>query len=122
MSKLRRFEKDVIKYWYLLYGQHQDRPKIDSDACIMDVDQLLSDISLYMDTETIKLIDWCEYNVKNFAVYHSFITRPIFFFWQKIIDHHLNKYSYNLSKAGMLQERVEAFRDRLHQIKAFCSN
>lgn len=118
MLKLQRFKKVVINYHEMLYGKHNNS-KINPDECIEELNKISEDINLYIDSETVIFLKWCERNVKNFANYHSILTRPIFFVWQRIIDYHLNKYSYNLSLIGIFQEYIEKFQQRLKQIKAF---
>ena len=120
MGELRKLEKAVNKYEEMLL-KNQEEAKRNKEIYINDVKMLVDFIEEYIEDISNKLQIWCDVSVSVFDQ----STNNIFLKTKraidmKIVNHYLNKFSKMMSKAGLLQRRLEKIQKRFEQYKCFC--
>lgn len=122
MKILREVEKAVEEYGRLLQND-QENAKEYCKEYIDDIEILINVIEVYINETSNKFQVWCDTSVRIFESSKSNtflkLKRSI---EMKIINHYLNKGSYQLSKAGILQSKLEKIEERFIQYKYFIKN
>ena len=115
MSKLRKMKKAVNKY-VLIICNHPDDAKANCKKYIADVKNLQLIINSYIDQTADLYQIWCDKSVKVFSLAeNNFFIRFIRSFKMLIVNHYLNKFSYKLCVAGILERNLNILKQRLEQ-------
>lgn len=117
MRELRKIQKAIIQYERLLaYDQQEAKEKC--DFYMSDIEEINSYIESYLDTTLEIFKVWCDANVSIFEEEERNIFQKI---KRKInmmiVNHYLNKLSFEMSKAGVLQKRLGDIKLRFIQYR-----
>lgn len=118
-KKLRKIKNAVNNYVILLVHY----PEIAKENCkefLLESKILKAMLNDYLDETTDLFQTWCDESVKVFEYDDSNIFKQIKKLINlKIVNHHLNKLSYELSVIEILEENLKIIIERLTQYKYF---
>lgn len=121
MIILRKFQKVIEKYEILLQ-RYQEEAKKGKNDFIKDVELIKEALNEYIDETTKEFQIWCDTSV---AIFEEKDNKLYLKIKKKIdmaiVNHHLNRLSNYLSKAGLLQKRLLKIEQRFIQYQYFIS-
>lgn len=118
--ELRRMCKLVNMYIVLLSPDNAEDLKKNHKEYLADLDMLAKLINAYLEDTTNLFQSWCNVSVEVFLYETSnMFSRMIRFLQMVIVNHYLNKYSYEMSVCGILQNNLSLVRQRLIQYDIF---
>ncbi len=118
--ELRKMCKSVNMYIVLLSPDNAEDLKKNHKEYLADLDVLTKLINAYLEDTTNLFQTWCNVSVEVFLYETSnMFSRMIRFLQMVIVNHYLNKYSYEMSVCGILQNNLSCVRQRLIQYDIF---
>lgn len=119
MNELREIQKAVVKYENLL-ANNQENAKMYCKEYMEDLEILKTVNETYIDS-TVKIFqEWCNFSVIIFeTVPNNIFQRIKKCIDMKIANHYLNTISYKMSKAGILQIKLDKINLRFIQYQYF---
>lgn len=118
--ELRKMCKSVNMYIVLLSPDNAEDLKKNHKEYLADLDVLTKLINAYLEDTTNLFQSWCNVSVEVFLYETSnMFSRMIRFLQMVIVNHYLNKYSYEMSVCGILQNNLSCVRQRLIQYDIF---
>lgn len=119
MRELQKIKKAVNNYVKLIATDQQNARKYCKEY-LQDVDILQTTIEAYIDKTSEIFKDWCNASVNIFELPENNILQKIKKMINlKIVNHYLNKFSYELSVSGILQKDLITIQERLTQYQYF---
>ena len=119
MRELRKIKKAVNCYLKLIATDQQNARRYCKEY-LQDVDILQTTIEAYIDQTSKIFKDWCKASVNVFDLPENNILQKIKKMINlKIVNHYLNKFSYELSASGLLQKKLTIIKERLTQYQYF---
>lgn len=117
MRELRKIQKAITQYERLLaYDQQEAKEKC--DFYMNDIEGINSYIESYLDTTVDVFQKWCDANVSIFEMEERNVFQKVRSkIDMMIVNHYLNKLSFRMSKAGVLQKRLAEIKLRFLQYK-----
>ena len=117
MNELRKMIKAVNKYVVLIYN-NPEKVRKNCNIYLNDVELLQNMIDSYIDEMCELFQNSCNISVTVWSSSsNNIFCRIKRFISIEVINHHLNKYSYNLAAAGILKRNLEIINTRLIQIQ-----
>ena len=114
---LRTVKKAVKDYSNLLNNDKENAVKY-CDDYIKDVNVLMEFLETFMDESSGVFKRWCDISVSVFGWSEdNFLDRIYKSVNMMIINHYLNKLSFDLSVAGKFKTQLENIKIRLEQFK-----
>lgn len=121
--KLRKMCKLVNMDIVLLSPDNAENLKKNHEEYLDDLDKLTKLINDYLEDTANLFQTWCNVSVEVFSYETSNVfSRMIRFLSMVIVNHYLNKYSYEMSVCGILQNNLSLVRQRLIQYDIFSWN
>ncbi len=117
MNKELRKMRDEVNKYVVLFAEHPEKVKDNFKDIVLDVNSLRDMLSSYLD-KTCKIFQvWCDTSVEIF----NSNDNNIFLRLKKaismvVVNHYLNKLSYEMSVVGILEENLNVLSKRLEQI------
>lgn len=118
--ELRRMCKLVNRYVLLLSPENSENLKKNNKKYIVEINNLSKIINDYLENIADLFQDWCDISVEVFSHETSNVfSRMKRFLSMVIVNHYLNKYSYQMSVCGILQNNLSIINQRLIQYEIF---
>lgn len=118
--QLRKKCKLVNMYIVLLSPENTDNLKKNHEEYLSDVDKLSKIIDDYLKDIADLFQNWCDISVEVFSLKTSNVfLRMNRYLIMLIVNHYLNKYSYEMSVCGILQDNLSIIHQRLIQYEIF---
>ena len=115
MNELRKIEKSVNKYVKLL-ALNPENIKMYSENYAKDIENLQTTIEDYINTTSELFQKWCNISVSIFSYEDSTVFLKIRKNINMIVaNHYLSRFSYKLSRAGILLNNVKIVKERIMQ-------
>lgn len=119
-KELRKMCKLVNMYIVLLSLENADNLKKNHEEYLSDVDKLSKIIDDYLKDIADLFQNWCDISVEVFSLKTSNVfLRMNRYLIMLIVNHYLNKYSYEMSVCGILQDNLSIIHQRLIQYEIF---
>ena len=119
-KELRKKCKLVNMYIVLLSPENTDNLKKNHEEYLSDVDKLSKIIDNYLKDIADLFQNWCDISVEVFSLKTSNVfLRMNRYLIMLIVNHYLNKYSYEMSVCGILQDNLSIIHQRLIQYEIF---
>lgn len=119
-KELRKMCKSVNMYIVLLSQDNADNLKKNHEEYLSDVDKLSKIIDDYLKDIADLFQNWCDISVEVFSLKTSNVfLRMNRYLIMLIVNHYLNKYSYEMSVCGILQDNLSIIHQRLIQYEIF---
>lgn len=118
--ELRRLGKLVNGYVLLLSPENSENLKKNHKKYLVEINNLSKIINDYLENIADLFQDWCDFSVEVFSYETSNVfSRMVRFLSMVIVNHYLNKYSYQMSVCGILQNNLSIINQRLIQYEIF---
>lgn len=120
MNRELREIRNAVNNYVVLLAEHPEEVREHYKDYILDVKKLSESVENYINNTSDLFQEWCETSVEVFAFtennFFQLIYKKINMF---IVNHYLNRFSYELSVCGIFQDNLKVISKRLANYEIF---
>lgn len=120
MNRELRKIRNAVNNYVVLLAEHPEEVRKHYQDYISDVEKLSETVENYINTTSDLFQEWCEASVEVFEYednnFFQKIYKKINMF---IVNHYLNRFSYELSVCGIFQDNLDIISKRLANYEIF---
>lgn len=120
MNKELRKIRNAVNNYVVLLAEHPEEVREHYKDYISDVERLSESVENYINSTSDLFQTWCESSVEVFGYEESNFFQQIYKkINMEIVNHYLNRYSYELSVCGIFQDTLNIISKRLVNYEIF---
>lgn len=120
MNKDLRKIRNAVNNYVVLLAEHPEKVREHYKDYILDVEKLSESVENYINSTADLFQDWCQASVEVFEYEDNNFFKQIYKkINMMIVNHYLNKFSYELSVCGIFQDNLDIISKRLANYEIF---